>query len=174
MIEAAYRRAATEPSDIVDHVPTLRWLASGCGLVREMGVRSGVSTVALLAGRPRGLISYDINPIPGTLAALAEDADVPFRFVQADTRHAEILPCDLLFIDTVHTYAQLSVELTLHADLARTIALHDTHIPEAQWDPRFNDPPGMWRAINELVSASPWRVVSDNPRCNGLTILSRP
>jgi hypothetical protein len=47
-LDELYQRAANDPSDINEHVPTLRRLASEAQVVVEFGVRHGVSTLGLL------------------------------------------------------------------------------------------------------------------------------
>ena len=49
-IEAKYREKCATPSDIFEHLPTLRRYAGQCEHVTELGVRTVVSTWALLAG----------------------------------------------------------------------------------------------------------------------------
>ncbi len=128
-IEELYTRAATTPGDIWEHVSVLRSLSAKCESVTEMGTRGAVSTAALLAGRPKRMIAYDIDRHQAVAeiesAAAVEGLD--FRFVQADVLTVDIDPTDLLFIDTKHTYSQLIAELTRHGDKARKhIVLHDT------------------------------------------------
>lgn len=56
-----YERLCRLPSDINEHLPILRQLASSATQVVELGMRTGVSTVALLAGHPRRLLSVDVD-----------------------------------------------------------------------------------------------------------------
>ena len=49
-IEEKYRLACQTPSDIFEHLPTLRRYAEQCETVTELGVRGIVSTWAFLAG----------------------------------------------------------------------------------------------------------------------------
>ena len=50
-----------QPSDINQHLPTLKRYSDQCEVVVEMGVRNVVSTWAFLASNAREIISYDIN-----------------------------------------------------------------------------------------------------------------
>ena len=159
-IEDLYQFAAGHATDIVFHLPRLRWLASLHGRVTEFGVRQGVSTIAMLAGNPN-VISYDVDLCDNEGFIRAECPN--WTFIQGSTLEVEIDETDMLFIDTVHTYDQLSAELERHAHkVTRTIVLHDTYGVDVDTDVR-----GMWRAIDE----SGWRVVFDEPECNGLTVL---
>jgi hypothetical protein len=55
-----YNRLCNIPSDINKHLQTLKLYASICDHITEMGVRKIISTYALLMGKPKKLISYDI------------------------------------------------------------------------------------------------------------------
>jgi len=61
-LDHAFEERCRRPSDINEHLVTLRDLAANCAHVTEFGVRKGVSTFALLHGQPNRLISYDIQP----------------------------------------------------------------------------------------------------------------
>jgi hypothetical protein len=126
-LEALFRRAVSTPSDINEHCVRLRELASECGHVTEFGMRPEASTVALLAGGPGTLVSYDRrrHPLVDLLEVVARPGG--FRFEEGDSLTAEIEETDLLFLDTVHTARQLSRELARHAGrVRRRIVLHDT------------------------------------------------
>jgi predicted O-methyltransferase YrrM len=103
------------PSDINEHLDTLRGLARECSHVTEFGTRAGVSTTALLDARPKVLVSYDIDRL-SVVAVLEEVARglrcTQFIFRQANVLEVEIEDTDLLFIDTWHVYDQLKEEST--------------------------------------------------------------
>ena len=61
-ISAKYNQLCITPSDINEHLPTLKKYAEQCNSIVEFGVRDGCSTYGLLAGRPKFMVSYDINP----------------------------------------------------------------------------------------------------------------
>lgn len=129
-LETAYLEAASTPSDINEHVPTLRALAQGCDHVTELGTRGGVSTTALAAGGPGTLVTYDLvhDPAVDGSAALARAAGVALVVTTADVLEVDLDETDLLFVDTLHTADQLRQELARHAGRVRhRIALHDTH-----------------------------------------------
>ena len=113
--------------DMTEHMPTLRKYASECEHVTEMGVRFVVSTWAFLAAKPKKMVCYDITP-PSTFDAsidveeIAEAAKLngtEFVFNIESTLQATIEETDLLFIDTLHNYEQLSYELSHHGNKAR-------------------------------------------------------
>jgi cephalosporin hydroxylase len=171
-LEDWYRQAWQTPSDINEHCPALRDYASRSESVVEFGVRRGVSTVALLAGQPGRLTSYDLNTTPevGGLSQRAGRTD--FRFVQGDSRYVEIDDCDLLFVDTKHTADQLYAELSRHAPKVRKwIALHDTEI----YGERGEDGgPGLLVALRRYLREHPeWGVVRHDANNHGFTVVSR-
>ncbi len=164
-IEETYEVLKHTPSDINEHLETLKKYASECDTIVELGVRYCVSTWALLVGKPKKMVSIDIkhpNDFGGNLQEVylaAMDENIDFQFVLGDSLKVEIPECDLLFIDTVHTYEQLSQELKKHGSKVRKyIILHDTILPEMQ------------KAANEFEGWSTKEQFTNN---NGLTILER-
>ena len=95
-----------------------------------------------------------------------------FSFVQGDSLSVDIEPCDLLFIDTRHTAAQLTAELERHAgNVRRRIVLHDTQI----FGERGEDGgPGLLVALRAFLKAHPeWSVIYHTQVNHGLTVISR-
>ncbi len=174
MIYTLFKEKSDTPSDINEHMETLRRISSECDHITEMGVRAMVSTWAFLEGlRERGgkLVSIDIvSPeeygisINKVKESCAQE-NVDFTFILGDTLSIDIEETDLLFIDTLHFYSQLTKELARHADKAKKyIALHDTE----------SSPMEMWPAVNEFLQAHPeWVLYEHHPNNNGLTILKR-
>ena len=168
MFDYLCNKANIEGKDIKEHLPTLRDLASECTHITEMGVRSCVSTWAFVEGLKKGtLISIDIEhpgKYGGSLEAVEAECQrkgLDFTFKIGDTRKIEIEPTELLFIDTDHTYEQLSIELKRHSDKAiKYIVLHDT-----------TSCPDMYKAVEELLEQGKWKIKQRFTNCNGLTIL---
>lgn len=170
-----------ENVDIFEHIPTLKAYAEQCDCVTEFGVRWVVSTWGLLAGRPKTMTSYDINyhdRIEHVKKVAAENS-VDFKFIQANTLNVIIEETDLLFIDSLHTYTQLSKELALHAHkVKKYIILHDTVTyahhgmgPELGGD---FVPKGLLDAIFEFMTINPnWKIKQQFVNNNGLTVLER-
>lgn len=171
IIDELYHRAATTPSDIWEHVPTLRTLSKDIRVV-EMGTRTAVSTAALLAGRPTSLVSYDLDRKPEVdrIEAAAAEMGVPYQFVQANVLDVEIEPCDLLFVDTLHTYDQLKAELARHGDKVATIALHDTVTFGVRGELPGTE--GLLRACNEFFDDR-WEMTWDAQNNNGFRVYTR-
>jgi hypothetical protein len=182
-LERIYEQKCHTPSDINEHLPTLKKYAEECEHITEMGVRWVVSTFAFMMGNPKTLISYDYNDAPGINVAyeLAEMHGIDFKFERADTRDLIIEETDFLFIDTLHHYDQLKIELELHGNKARKyIAFHDTTTYEfigeryTTGDDWFEEGMGLWKAIEEFLEANPhWELHERYTNNNGLTILKR-
>lgn len=178
-LEQIYQEKCNLPSDINEHLPTLKKYTEECDHVTEMGVRWVVSTYAFMMGKPKKLVSYDIEPVEawGTgrefLVNLAKDNGVHFEFHVADTLKIEIEKTDLLFLDTDHTYEQVSGELKLHADKSnKYIVFHDT--TSFEFGGFDGDKTGIWAAIKEFLEANPhWTIHERFTNNNGLTILKR-
>lgn len=186
MIENTYKIKSELPSDINEHLPTLKKYASKCDHVTEMGVRAANSTWGLLAGKPKRLILYDIydsGEIPGVLkSAKEENIDCSFHIQNVIEDGFEIEETDFLFIDTLHRYDQLKKELEMHASKVRKfIAFHDTvsygerdeHDYTGVIQEKY-EKSGLNAAINEfLENNTQWEVAEIFTNNNGLTILKR-
>jgi hypothetical protein len=175
-LEEAYESVCATVSDIYLHCPTLKNLAEGKDHVTEFGCRRGISTIALLSGKPKHLISYDfefpaIANARNVIKPLA--GNTVYEAKLADTREIEIEPTDVLFIDTLHVYEQLLCELDIHQSKVRGfIACHDTHTFACQGE--HGAPPGLSDAIRDFLGLySEWYIYSQTTENNGLTILAR-
>jgi hypothetical protein len=137
------------PSDINEHLETLKKYTEECDIVIEMGVRQIVSTWAFLAGNPKKLISLDLyNPahFGGNLQEVYDavsSTDIDFTFIEHDSLTYDIDSCDLLFLDTWHDFLQLKKELTRHhTKVKKYIIFHDT-VSFAHSDEKNADEMGM-------------------------------
>lgn len=170
-----YRNARTQPSDINQNVHILNDLAKECRHVTEMGVRSGVSTRALLNSDVE-LVSYDItlNKTVSDLFSVALAAGKKVKYIKADVLTIEIAETDMLFIDTLHIYDQLKQELNLHASkVKKYIAFHDTHTFGLRGEIGV-DNKGLLSAIIEFLIDNPeWRFKIYKTNNNGFTVLER-
>jgi hypothetical protein len=186
-----YEKLCSIPSDINEHLPTLKNYAIQCETVSEMGVRYACSTWAFIEGKSKKLKSYDIDygpfrPSEGLIKEMCNKYNIDFEFILCDSLKVEIENTDLLFIDTLHTYDQLTGELTLHSkNVNKWIILHDTtlfsdrdeYIYEHASDLIKNkekSKEGLNNAINDFISKNQdWIVKEVYTNCNGLTILER-
>jgi len=184
-----YNNLCSTPSDINEHLPTLKTLTEECKHVTEMGVRWITSTYAFLAGKPQNLVSIDIQH-PQTWDAnldmverLAKENNINFKFILSNSLEVEIEPTDLLFIDTWHAYKQLKAELNLHhSKVKKYIVLHDTTNYESRdetsyemWGDEWKgEGKGIWPAVLEFLKEHPeWEIKERYINNNGLTVLIR-
>lgn len=200
-LESKYTDLCNKPSDINEHLPTLCRYASECDHVTEAGVRFVVSTFALMMGRPQRLVSIDIihpNEVKGgindsidgkvefTLAEkFATDNEIDFQFILGSTLELQIEKTDLLFLDTLHCYDQLSKELKKHHKyVSKYIILHDTQSfafrdeneeqSISQTDLLSKRKRGLWMAITEFLYENPeWKIFERYYNNNGLTVLKK-
>ena len=125
IVVAHYEAAVARGSAISAHLPRLRDLALGCEVAQEFGVKKAASSAALLLGAER-VVSYDIVPTHEA-RRLAQEVGPRWSYRIQDSRLAAPTPCDLLFIDSLHTFAQVAAELNRHADsVRRWLVFHDT------------------------------------------------
>lgn len=158
-------------SDINEHLPALRDLASECNTVVEMGVRYCVSTWAFIEGMKKGttLISIDIkhpSKYGGDLKSVEKACNskgINFKFYEVSTLEIDIPEVDMIFIDTDHTYAQLKGELARHGNKAKKyLVFHDTVSCETELMP----------AIEEFMKKNKkWKVKEHYKNNNGVLIL---
>lgn len=198
-LQSKYELLCHTPSDIHEHLPTLRAYASECEHVTEAGVRYVVSTFALLLGKPKRLVSVDIvhpNDMVGgengvikgkdefaLATSFAIENGVDFQFVLGNTLTIDLEPTDLLFLDTLHQYNQLCLELERHSEKVRKyILLHDTQSFRYRDEENANesvirnqtDKKGLQLAITEfLESHCEWELHEEYTNNNGLTVLKR-
>lgn len=173
MIQQKYEQLCATPSDINENLPVLKKYAEQSESIVEMGVRAIVSTWALLAGKPKILVSVDIEDpshYGGNLWEVidaANEANINFSFIKKSSLEIELPEIDMLFIDTLHTYDQLTKELELHhSKVKKFIAMHDTNL--------LNDPDNMRGAVNDFLDKHPeWEVVEYCENNNGMTVLKR-
>ena len=178
-IKRKYIAAYTVKSDINQHCERLYELAAQCRHVTEMGTRGAVSTAALLHARPEVLVCYDLcfGPEAETLRQLAKaGGKTKLKLIVGNTLDVTIAPTDMLFIDTLHTRAQLAVELARHSpNVRKTIVMHDT-TTFGYVDEKTHQPGGLVAAITDFL-ASPageaWRITETRTNNNGLTVLER-
>jgi hypothetical protein len=176
-LEKIYIEKCNQKSDINEHLPTLKKYAEECNHITELGVREMTSTYALLMGKPKKMISYDVNMCNYLPVQEICKGDTDFQFILGDTRNVIIEKTDLLFIDTLHNYDQISIELSLHSDkVKRYIIIHDTTSFETRGESYIlkKVERGIWPAIEEfLIKNHDWILHKRFKNNNGLTILKK-
>lgn len=189
-LDSLYTQLVYLPSDINEHLPVLKEYAEKCDTITEFGVRGVVSTVALIKGNPKKMISVDLfHPSHwGNESQLnkvinyAENNKIDYKFILSDTRKIEIENTDMLFIDTLHTYEQLKEELIKHGNKAQKFLIfHDTTLYEYTDEQNsytneilIGEKKGLWPAIEEFLFENPhWSILQRYHNNNGLTVLQR-
>jgi len=178
-LQRDYRRRCDTPSDINEHMPVLRALAAQCHVICEFGVRTGNSTIALLAGLEAGgmtaaaycdLWSWDIQQPQMERPVLPPW--LRWNFEIGDTARLGRIPrCDLLFIDTAHTGVHVTAELQYHASVARFIVFHDTVL---YGEVGMDGKPGVLVAAREFQARHhEWVEFAHHLNNNGLLVLER-
>lgn len=166
MIEEKYQQLLNTSSDVNKHFPLIRKSVEKGDTVIELGVRECVSTWALLAGLPAGMVSVDIveppkERIDEVIKACAE-ANIGYKFMKEDSIYARTAPFDVLFVDTLHFYSQIVKELWRHSgNVRKRIIFHDSNIPEVR------------ACIQDFLFNLDWRFEIESPADTGLVVLKR-
>lgn len=192
-----YDQSCCTPSDINEHVPLLRNMASECDTVVSIGMSNMASTWGILQGltERKGeckLIGIDANPPSETLLnaarILAEINGIGFTFYQAHDLYADFDPVDMLFIDYIHTYVHLTYELEKFSfKVSKYIAIHDTSEPFGlancqSYQGNYSEYPthvnrnkkGLWPAVWDFLMNHPeWELEERHLNNHGFTILKR-
>jgi Cephalosporin hydroxylase len=178
-IEDLYNLNKEKPSDINEHLETLYKYAKECEIIAEFGIRWVCSSYALAHARPKKLICVDINRHKNIdqFIQLCKNENINAEFHQADTRTYELIEVDMLLIDTLHTFEQLTKELELHpSKVKKYMIFHDTisfgHVDENSHKTGENH--GLVPAIRNFLKNNPqWKELETHINNNGLTILKR-
>jgi hypothetical protein len=182
VLEKHFADCRDVPGDMQPYFDVLRRYASQCDHVTEFGVRTATgSTVALLAGQPGELISWDIDPaavLGDAVRGLAQPevlGRTRFQPRTGDSSQITIEETDFLFIDSLHTSEHLTLELKRHGNRVRKwIGFHDTWLYGYK-DERGNEP-GLRMVIRwfQRNHAFPlWKLVADHKSDAGLAIIER-
>ncbi|HEU5394693.1 MAG TPA: class I SAM-dependent methyltransferase [Candidatus Methylomirabilis sp.] len=166
-LEEAYERVCATPSDINEHLPTLADLCRRTDAKRviELGVRTGVSTVAWLHGLTETdghLWSVDTGPPPPMkhprwTFTRGEDLD-PFVLSQLPAE------ADVVFVDTDHRYELTLAEIREYAGRVRSggcLVLHDAEVEVFEHHEPGTEPPfPVRRAIEEIFGGDTPEIAS--------------
>lgn len=187
-LEELYQAHCAAGTAISPHLPRLRALAEGLDTVVEFGVKRGASSSALLLGAER-VISYDVSLTPEA-RDLRRMVGERWDYRIGDSRTADFDVADMLFIDSLHTFGQVSAEL-LHAHkITRYVVLHDvttfgevgavgesgrqawTYVAGRGSVPLEHR--GIRPAIDDWMIHDPsWRIVERRVESHGLLVLAR-
>lgn len=185
-IEHMFLQKRNTPSDINEHMDVLYEYAKKCETIAEFGVRRVVSSYAFAHARPKKLLCLDIeyNEDIANFVEMCENEKINMHFVKDSSLTYDLKhKYDLLFIDTLHDFYQLTDELKKHSDkIKKYIIFHDTiywgykneHPITGEAKPETGDKCGLVPAIrNFLRDNKNWKEVCTYPNNNGLTILER-
>jgi len=144
-----YNRYLTEISDIKDNLSTLR--AAACGNVLEIGVRTGISTSALLCGvEEHGghVYSVDLDDCGHLYAGHQQWTCIQADSMKDRERILRIVPkvFDLAFVDGDHSYDGCLSDLMNYGSRAKIVMAHDTECPNT-W-------PGVRLAVDKYIEIS--------------------
>jgi hypothetical protein len=196
IILSEYKKYCKISSDINRLLPILNKYAKHCSHITEMGVRGGKSTWSLLASFPEKMVSYDIvyHPNIDMIRDAANAAGIIFEFIQKDVLSVDIEITDLLFLDTLHHFYQLTEELNRHSNKVRKyIIIHDTNtyayknerIPKDVSEAlqingidiskySTTSQKGLMPAINNFLNDNPeWKLLKHIKKNNGMTIVEK-
>jgi cephalosporin hydroxylase len=168
-------------SNIIEHIPFLKYMASKASRILELGVETGNgSTRAFDEGfgtNDEGLVWIGVDRnIPPNMPA-----DKRFKFIQGDTTSPDTLwkvsyelseyspVADMIFIDTHHTEEQINKELRLWCRLANNMAttwiFHDTWMNGS-----YNT---MTDVIKQFAVLNGYRYMDYSKTCNGLGVMTK-
>jgi predicted O-methyltransferase YrrM len=133
----------TETSEYLDLLYQEAGKLENSSALLEIGVNYGVSTTALLAGKPSESIlrSVDVNPCERARERLQETLVWDWEFFQTDSLDPDLkshfvdrdIRFGLLLVDGLHTYQQVYSELLLYSPLISeegVILVHDVLLHE--------------------------------------------
>jgi hypothetical protein len=199
-METNYQIRKDRPSDINQHMETLKNYAKQCESVLELGVRGVVSSWAFAYGltlngsQNKFLFCNDLVPCDlGFLKSECNLNKVDLQFEWCSDLQLEMpeYSFDLVFIDTFHVYGQLKRELHKFSKVARKyIIMHDTTVDAKHGEalrlglnvrqlskdtglPENEINHGLASAIDEFLKDHKWRIREVFTNNNGLTILER-
>lgn len=185
-----YQYYCNTPSDINEHLPTIAKYASECKNVCEFGVRDVVSSWAILEGLTSGSTWVGVDVYRSRnldeFKKECKSKAVNNYFINDSTLNENLkVQTDFLFIDTLHTYAQLSQELEKHGNSAKKyLGFHDVvsfaYTDEEIYNHADNkvkiktEKKGLLPAIFEFLQANThWKIDYFSMNNNGLLILKR-
>ena len=140
-LEEKFKFLCYIPSDINEHLITIKELTQECSSVFETGVRGVVSSYAFLYGLVNNnnntnkktlllndLVECDINEF----MEISKPYNINIKYIWKNNLEIDFLEdenYDLTFIDTWHVYGQLKRELEKFSKITnKYIVMHDTEI----------------------------------------------
>lgn len=175
-VDAIFEQLTAKPRDLDKHMRRLRALANECPRIAEFSHRRE-SLVALLAGLNKGgsFESHNTEAQDKVAVNVLGIMSDGFEDIWVDGRTSDqvpsIKPCDLLFIDSVHTAARLSDEfMKFVPQVSRYIALHDTMLHGNKGE---DGGPGLMGPIRDLCENHGWFIAHHTHEQHGFTVLGK-
>lgn len=200
-IKNKYIELSNIESDINEHLPTLFEYSSKCNSIIECGVRTVISSWALLYGllindsknKKKYLLNDIIECNISDLLEKSKNSNVEINYEWINDLELNLNEnYDMVFIDTWHIYGHLKRELNKFApNINKYIILHDTTVDEEfgetirmGWDPVKQSEEcgypieeitkGLWPAVEEFLNDNQnWVIKERYTNNNGLTILEK-
>jgi hypothetical protein len=173
-----------ELSDINEHLETLYRFAKESDIIVELGTRGLISAYSFLAAKPKYLYSVDISHPQeygcknfDEIIKSASEQGIEYKFLQEDSKTVKIDQdyIDLLFIDTLHTFDQVSNELkNLSHKVKKYIIFHDTVLygVDGYGINGLEYGNGILKAINQFLENNKnWKCIESYTNNNGLMVL---
>lgn len=200
-LERRYLDRVQSPSDINEHLTTLRKLASECKTVADLGINSATPAYALAFGLSQSessskkltMIYTSMNDSLAEVVRMGRQEGLNVEFINSvSTVPIFTEAFDMVFIDTWHVYGHLKRELSKYSQITnKYIVMHDTTIDAENGETRrcgmnvqqqtvlYNYQPeeilrGIWTAVEEfLENNKEWVLQRRFTHNNGLTILEK-
>lgn len=174
-LEDLFNRLKSVERDLNQHMPAMRSAVEG-GVVVEITNRQE-STVAFAAALPEELHSFQLEvtaEVNLAYTCLQQLRKRVTHFRAGSAQIAEIPECDLLFIDSEHTFERLSDELSRFGNRCRRfIVMHDTTSFGLAGD-LGQGKRGLRHAIADfLYRNGEWGVAVHTDVQHGMTVLAR-
>lgn len=185
-------------SDLNEHLPRLRKVASQCASATELGLDQMIATWGILMGlaengaSDRSYVGIAKAPPPvdaySVAYDLAEAEGIAFEYMDGNCKLSDLPSTDLLYIDSVHTYCHLTFELEAMAPkVKKFIAIPYTcsrwsREDDAAYSGKDSQYPdtidrskrGLWTAVEDFLSLHPeWGLYEHFEDHQGFTILKR-
>lgn len=172
-------RAVAIKRDLNEHLLTLRDYARDADRYCEVSNRIESAVAAIASGCKRlelhnTELNRGLNEVVNMATGEDKETDDPALFIEFDSRPSVavdgIKDCDVLFIDSVHTYQMLIDELRKYAgSVSRYIIMHDTQVHGKTGE---DGGPGLLPALREFMREFPeWSVINHTNTQHGLTVI---
>jgi glycosyltransferase involved in cell wall biosynthesis len=183
-VDEWYEKARQTPSDLYEYAPLLRDYAAKSDVVMELGGRRAVSTVALLAAKPKEVITVDTVNTPEVAALKGLAKGTKYKFLQMDPRGvvdpgtnnfaplAGLDECDTCFVHNAAGALDLAQRLAnVRLKVRKYILIHGT----TQWwnKGRDNSIGYIGALMPFLQNNKEWTAINRFENNGGMLVLSR-